>query len=283
MNPNDLFNMMNDIESTHEPTGTILRPPFGWPGGKQKCVEQIKKHLPYRNTYVEPFAGSAAVLLSRSKSRLEVLNDRYSGISCFYRCLRDKPEELIDRLSMSINSKEEFYYCKQTWENCEDPVERAARWYYMLSYSFGSMGRHWLRNFNAHAGKLLNRLPSFREIHERLKDVQIDNCDWYDCLIDYDSKDTVFYIDPPYLDTPTGTYKHNMSKQDHVNLLNTIHGLDGFVAISGHGDPLYEQYEWDDRIEFVKQYSIGGMTDKDGYERDLNQRPKDKEVLWIKT
>ncbi|GAG08047.1 unnamed protein product, partial [marine sediment metagenome] len=199
-----LFDDLDLIDNQSSKDANILRAPFGYPGGKSRSLGNILPHLPYRNKYIEPFGGSAAVLLARKPSKLEVFNDRYAGVVAFYRCLRDPIlfPKLLEWLDLTIHAREEFTWCKNTWENPDDPVERAGRWYYMVQSSFGSIGRNWGRQTtrSSMAGKIRRKLKLFPEIHERFFNVQVENQDWEDCLRDYDSPDAVIYCDPPYVD-----------------------------------------------------------------------------------
>ena len=287
----DLDKLTNEINISKDKR--IIRAPFGWAGSKHKIVNQIIPHLPYRKIYVEPFGGSGVVLLNRYESDLEIFNDRYAGITCFYRCIRNKEkmEKLIERLDLTIHSREEFIWCKETWENVNDDVERAARWFYMISYSFSTLGRNWARCRFAElgniAGKIKNRLKEFPIIHKRFEYVQIENVDWRECLKDYDSSKTVFYIDPPYIETPPGTYKHTMLKNDHRELLDIIFNLKGFVGLSGYANPLYDNQNWDKRLIFKTKTSIEGMSfsEKDHKEHMkglINRSHEIEEILWIK-
>jgi len=254
----DLFEMLEAMERTSNVKGKDLyiRAPFGYPGGKSRSLEQLLHHLPVRRSYVEPFGGSGVVLLNRPVSALEVYNDRYSGVVAFYRCLRDesKLNAMIDRLDLAVSAKEEWIWCADTWQNCQDDVERAARWFYMHTYSFSNKGRCWGRQTKSKsmAGKVRDKLTTFNTIHRRFKHVQIENQDWRECIKDYGSRETVFYHDPPYLYDVSYSkiYDHGMRKSDHEQLLNTIFSTKGFHAISGYASPLYDSYEWDERHEW---------------------------------
>lgn len=289
----DLMSLFEDMDRhTEEKTrDVIVRAPFSYPGGKSKSIEKILPHLPYTRRYVEPFGGSAAIMLARYPSILEVYNDRYGGVVSFYRCLRDKNkfQALCDWVELTVHSREEFVTCKETWENTEDDVERAGRWYYMTNYSFGSLGRNFGRavgDKGGIAGKIRNRLSMFPKIHERLRQVQIENQDWHQCMMDYDHPDTVFYVDPPYMDSDPGIYKNKMGYEDHQRLLATIQSLKGFVAVSGYPNALYDAQEWDDRITWENFVSIQSLASSDGNNKDhligKEERGYNTEVLWIK-
>jgi len=284
----DLLSLFDELDKVaDEPK--ILKPPFGYPGGKSKSIKHILPNLPYRNTYVEPFGGSAAVILSRHKSNLEVFNDRYAGVVAFYRCIRskDKTDALIERLEQTLFAREEWVWCYNTWLHCSDDVERAARWYYMHVYSFGQIGRNFGRATKSKgtpAGKIFNRLPEFHDLHLRFRNTQVENLDWYKCLLDYDSPETVFYLDPPYLDSHKGAYKHEMSLPHHEKLLTTIFELDGFVAISSYSNPLYNNQPWDNVISWETNVTLDPMGDIQGNRKEgiVVDRAKATEMLYIK-
>jgi DNA adenine methylase len=289
----DLMDMFDDIDrhSEEKSRDTIVRAPFSYPGGKSKSIDKIIPHLPYTGRYIEPFGGSAAVLLARHPSELEVYNDRYGGVVSFYRCLRhpEKYKKLCEWLELTVHAREEFKLCKDTWENVDDDIERAARWYYMTNYSFGSLGRNFGRatsNRGCLSGKIRNKLKMFPLIHERMKKVQIENQDWYQCICDYDDTDTVFYLDPPYIDTDSGIYKSKMTHDHHRHLLEVIMSLKGFVAISGYPNPLYDSMNWDDRITWEAFISIKSAayteSNKKANLKGLETRGTNTEVLWIK-
>jgi DNA adenine methylase len=54
-----------------------VKPPFTYFGGKTSIAPQIVRMLPAHEHYVEPFAGSLAVLLAKPQSLMET-----SGRSC---------------------------------------------------------------------------------------------------------------------------------------------------------------------------------------------------------
>lgn len=80
------------------PTGTGLDAPFPWFGGKRRVADEVWSALGPVDTYVEPFAGSLAVLLGRPDERwqtgLEVVNDADAYICNFWRALSAAPDEV---------------------------------------------------------------------------------------------------------------------------------------------------------------------------------------------
>ena len=58
-----------------------MLPPFAYFGGKMKLAERIVSLLHPHDHYVEPFAGSLAVLLAKPRSAHETVNDLDGGWS----------------------------------------------------------------------------------------------------------------------------------------------------------------------------------------------------------
>jgi DNA adenine methylase len=87
---------------------------------------------------------------------------------------------------------------------------------------------------------ILDELPT---IAERLQRVELHCVDAIDLIERYDSPITLHYLDPPYLQatrTARNVYKHEMSDEDHLRLLDTITDLEGMVVLSGYRNPLYD-------------------------------------------
>lgn len=78
----------------------------------------------------------------------------------------------------------------------------------------------------------------------RLKGVQIENLPANELIERYNTKDVFIYADPPYLPgTRKGyLYKHEMKKQDHIELLEKLLQHPGPVMISGYDNDLYNNY-----------------------------------------
>ena len=274
---------------TLEPRETVIKAPFSYPGGKSRSIKFILPHLPLRHTWVDVFGGSGVVTINRPKSKLEVYNDRHSGLTDFYKCMRDRVlfERLCSWLDLTLHSREEFLSNRDTWENTLDTVERAGRWFAMVNYSFASLGRNWGRSTGGAgslAGKIRNGIKSLPEIHERFKCVQVENSDWRRLLADYDSPQTVFYLDPPYVDSSKGVYKDEMTVHDHEEMLDMIFRLKGFVALSGYPNPLFDNRPWDNSFSWEVQMTMKALafTDENAKTHRDTNRGNVIEKLWIK-
>lgn len=242
----------------------VLRLPFSYPGSKLDQLDIILPELPYRKKFGEAFGGSGVVLLNREPCELEILNDRYMGVTSLYRVVRNKAlcAQLIQRLEMAVHSREEFIWCQSTWRDCNDDLERAARWFYTIVFAVNSkpestFGR--ATKGGAQLGrKYHNAVPLFWPLHERLKwTVQIENLTWQQCIRDYDCEEMVWYMDPTYLGT-TKAYEFNMPEEEHVELCDRIHNSGkGFFAVSGYNNVetrrIYDSYNWTRKITWQRK------------------------------
>lgn len=78
-------------------TVTPLKAPFPWYGGKSRVAAEVWERLGNVPNYVEPFAGSLAVLLGRPHPPgLETVNDRDAHLTNFWRSIRHEPETVVE-------------------------------------------------------------------------------------------------------------------------------------------------------------------------------------------
>jgi DNA adenine methylase len=71
--------------------------PFPYFGGKRNIVEQVWSRLGVPKHYIEPFCGSAAMLLGAPRpASLEVVNDGSGFIANFWRAVKYQPDSVAD-------------------------------------------------------------------------------------------------------------------------------------------------------------------------------------------
>lgn len=216
----------------------------------------LKKMLPYvpeHTVYVEGFGGSGALLFAKSPAKVEVYNDANGGLVHFFRTLRDPllAPKLQEQLFLTPYSKEEFFYSREQWQDQSDSVERARMWFVVARSCFASSFETggWRRSTGTNARGMSSivsaywaSIEMFPELHNRLLGVQIENESYEKLIPNYDSADTFFYFDPPYvLTTRTGgkQYAQEFSDDNHRQFIQQIQAIRGKVMVSGYDHPLY--------------------------------------------
>jgi DNA adenine methylase len=89
----------------------------------------------------------------------------------------------------------------------------------------------------------LGGIDGLPDIAERLLRVQIENRPAIEILRLYDSPDTLFYCDPPYVHSTRGdtnAYGYELQELEHRQLAEALHRVRGKVALSGYRSALYD-------------------------------------------
>lgn len=212
---------------------------FGWYGGKFNHLEWLLPLLPKAHHYCEPFSGSAAVLLNREPSPVETYNDIDGDVVNFFRVLRDRHEELIRAIALTPFAREEFHQAINRSQNSSD-LERARHFYIRARQArtglaqTATLGR-WANCKNtSRAGmsgvvsRWLGGVGALEEIAVRLLRVQIENRPAIEVIRLYDSTETLFYCDPPYLHDTRGdtkAYGFEMDLKAHLELATTLQAI----------------------------------------------------------
>lgn len=223
-------------------------------GGKWKIAPWIIKHFPQHDIYVEPFGGGASVLMRKRPSRAEIYNDLDGEIVNVFRALRDPQQAkvLADMCAFTLYSREEMELANT---ESSDPIERARRTLFRAWASFGSAGatrgRTGFRTYTKPDAKYTpvtaswNRLPaSILNFTNRLRNVIVENRPAIEVMLQHDTSETLHYVDPPYLPETRSFdggryYRHEMTIDQHKELLTNIQELEGHVIISGYSSELY--------------------------------------------
>jgi len=165
-----------------------------------------------------------------------------------------------------LHSREEFYRARE-WHGVTD-IQRAASFLMLIRNSFGgnmcktpSFGYCIVHNYGNGLPllKIKNIITAFRE---RLDKVVVENLDFADVISRYDSPDTLFYCDPPYINTHQ--YRLRFTMDDHRRLADRLSQIKGMALLSindcAEARELYNG--WDIKTKEVR-YSVS-RTKTDG-------------------
>lgn len=239
-----------------------MKPPFAYYGGKTKLADQIADVLPEHTHYVEPFAGSLAVLLAKPRSKMETVNDLDGDLMNFWRVLRDRPQDLARVMDLTPHSRAE-QSAAYDLTDCDD-LERARRVWVLLSQGRGSTlrktGWRFYRDPAGSSCSMPDYLSAYTErvppVATRLHGVSLECRDALEVIHEYGKHPNVLlYCDPPYLATSRNStnYRHEMAGNDeHAQLADELHRVEASVVLSGYHSPLYDDlYDGWHRVEMA--------------------------------
>jgi DNA adenine methylase len=257
-----------------------VKSPVPYFGSKQRVADWIVDLLPEHSHYVEPYCGGLSVLLAKSPSRMETVNDLDGDLMTFWRVLREQPEELVRACELTPHSRAEL---TAAWEPTTNDIEQARRVWVRLSQGRGGMMRRtgW-RHYTASAGSNMG-MPGYLDAYrdrllpaaERLMSVSLECLPALTLIGKYGgAADVLLYVDPPYLGTTRGDansrYGVEMRTEgEHRELAAALADCHAAVVLSGYDSPLYAEL-YADWHQHRQQTMTGNATSA-----------KDRtEVLW---
>lgn len=233
----------------------VSRPVLRWHGGKWLLAPWIIQQFPKHRFYVEPFGGAASVLMRKPRSYAEVYNDLDDEVVNLFRVLRsDRAPELVEALKKTPFAASEFF---DAYARDGDEMERARRTVVKSFMGFGSNAIHRKSGFRSNSNRSgttpardwVNYPDNLVAVIERLRGVVILNRDACEVMAAHDGPDTLHYVDPPYVPETRdagGDYAHEMTDDQHADLLAFLKTLKGRVVLSGYPHPSYDAalHDW---------------------------------------
>lgn len=228
---------------------TPTRPILRWHGGKWRIAPWVISYFPEHKVYVEPFGGAASVLIQKPRALSEIYNDLDRDLVRMFRVIRERPAELARAIALSPYAREEY---QLLYEPTDDELEATRRFIarsFMGMFSKGALAKS---GFDARTNPdgFTGRLRALTDVPEqvvlvagRFLHVLIENIDAVKLVQRYSREDALIYLDPPYVaGTRSGkNYAHEMTDEQHGDLLHAIIASKAMVLISGYPSDLYDQ------------------------------------------
>jgi DNA adenine methylase len=239
---------------------------MSWIGGKKALRDEILIRFPAAyHRYVEVFGGGGWVLFHKPPGEHDVYNDFNPNLANLFRCVRDKPDELIAELEFTLNSRLDFKHVRQELKTRAEQlpdVKRAAYFYQLIRQSYASS----LDSFGGAPRSMWDSFPLIRACCARLQRVVVENRDFEHLIRQYDRPDTFFYCDPPYFATEDYYEDVGFTAADHQRLANALLGIQGKFLLSYNDCPeiraLYQKpgvvIEGTSRLSNIAQRYEGG-------------------------
>lgn len=259
-------------------------PVLKYPGSKFTIADWIISYMPPHQVYLEPYFGGGGVFFAKKPAVVETINDVDGQIINLFRVIREKPEQLANLVYWTPWAREEYQSLLTSASNVEyfkttgEPLEDARRLLVRLWMAHGgktSDRNGWRHNVQSKVGnncaRVWHNVPErILAAAQRLKDAQIECRPALELIERYRYSEVLIYADPPYvLDTrrEKRQYKHEMTNNDHIALLDVLDAHPGPVLLSGYSCPLYN-----DRLKHWERHSCQSIAEG-GRKRE--------EILWL--
>ena len=223
-------------------------------GNKEKFSSFITPNIPKDiSTYVEPFGGAMGVFFSLDFSKFRDVKFIYNDINelnfnLFY-LLKNDPRFIEIVRGIKVDKE---YYQKSIKEIFEDTdlMTKAINWLVVLTCSApNQIGKDsWRGDTEFEVFKLKWKAyePHLNKVSEIL------NVDYKEVIEKYDSPETFFYLDPPYMGREKYYINHDFNENSHYELASILYKIKGrFLLSYYHFDGIEELYP-NCRFEFKK-------------------------------
>lgn len=248
------------------------RSPIRRLGGKHAQAPFIVSRIPPHRIYVEPFAGAAAVFFRKGRLDIpgyrEVLNDLDEGIYSFFKALREHPETLAARLAMTPFSRREARAA--IIREGDDEMARAVKTAVALYQTFagktnlGGKPAGWSfgRQSQDHPVRWSRVPEQILGAAARLKEVYLDCLDFERCIRLWDTPQTFFFVDPPYVGCEA-FYPPTFTPDDHQRLARALNSIKGRALVTYYDNDLVRKLYRKWRIE-VRQVTSRATRSRSG-------------------
>lgn len=123
------------------PAQPRAKPFLRWAGSKRKQLFRLARFWNERHRrYVEPFAGSACLFFELAPPKA-ILGDNNSSLIEVYRCVRDRPDRLYDRLCRIRRDSITYYRWRNKHPDDLDVETRVLRFLYLNRNCFNGIYR----------------------------------------------------------------------------------------------------------------------------------------------
>lgn len=249
-------------------------------GGKAYLASKIAALIPAHKHYIEPFAGGLSVMLaSGTEGRSEIVNDLDGHVSNFWSVLADPNLfEEFRRLCEATPFSERAYHEALEFLDSKRISLAKRAWAFFVASRQSLAGRRdgfatltksrIRRGMNEQTSAWLTAVDGLPEVHKRMRRVVVLDRDALDVIRQQDHPDAFFYCDPPYVHSTragTGEYDHEMTDEQHLQLLIALNSIKGKFILSGYPSKLYDDFAdksgWH-RFDFVVPNQAAGGKEK---------------------
>lgn len=209
------------------PPDAIEKTIWGSPAGKKRLAARLVKLIPAHKIYVEPFAGSAAVFFEKEPAPTEALGDADPEIAAAFKALKSLTNAELATLKGKDWIGRETTFRSLAKASPKSKVDKLHRFLYLSHFAYGKLrGKSFNPNADGVEATTIKRIERFRD---RLRNVQVRHGHYAALVKEFDSKDTFFFLDPPY---PGYDVDVGEAKFDETEFRKVLDGIKGRFLVT---------------------------------------------------
>lgn len=253
--------------------------PLRYPGGKTILApylsDLIRENDIKNCVYVEPFAGGAgaaiSLLLSGRAQRI-ILNDADRSIYCFWKCVKTRTQELIDKINATDITVENWFVQKQIYKSKKsNELDLAfAALYLNRCNRSGIVANGGIIGGKLQAGKWkinarFNKIDIIKRLNKiaaHADSIEVHNLDALEfvkkiCSRKAEVRKLLIYLDPPYYMKGSRLYLNYYNPEDHGVLSAYLKKIKEVKWLASYDNvpEIRDLYLWCNSCEFTLGYS----------------------------
>ena len=255
--------------------------PLRYPGGKGKLArfvaDVIRTNGLQDGTYVEPYAGGAAValeLLLTGVVRRIAINDLNIPIFEFWKAAIWHTDALVQLIKETPVTMETRREAKELFKNSSSRgvelafatffLNRTNRSGILNGGAIGGIDQRgpWKLDARYNKDALVDRIEKISRMRNRISLTNLDAVKFLESESKHWPRKTLIYLDPPYYHKGRDLYYNFYRHDDHANVAYATHKLRDVSWIVSYDDvePIHDLYGDDSRLQYTIGYSAREMV-----------------------
>jgi len=234
---------------------TIQETLFPWVGNKKFYLDFIESHLPPKwnkdkNTYIEPFLGSA-IVFTFLRPRAAIISDCSTYLMDIFKCMKSNQKLLYSEVKKlyDANGKETHSLVKSTICQTRSKYLKSAMFWYLLKTSLYSFvcpkadGTAFTCCYKSTGKPMQMKDELYADTCKLLQQPSVQILDEdFEVPMSKGKKGDFIFIDPPYMNQkrPSRKIYNSFTATDHERLVNAIlkaHKKGCYIMMFNHDHP----------------------------------------------
>ena len=276
---------MNQIRAEIESliSGQTTKKILGYPGGDYYTANELTQRIinlcDKKCTFVEVFGGSGYIsqTINREKFTNIIYNDINDKLTTLLKLIKEKPEKLTPLLMLLPYGRSYHRFIRELYKESKNlgDLETSVLLFYGMNTSFNhsiakSGFSYAIVPYSNEAKKYKRQIRNIFTIAEKWKDITIENLDFREVIKKYDNKETVFYLDPPFVFRSKEYYGIDFTINDLQDMAKILTQIKGKFLL-----------KIDDKtFEFIKDILKNYKIEKSEKTLIMEKKRKEKRSKW---